>query len=83
MSIPCIRTTLLAPVKVILPETFKELEDEKLDLACIIRLCPKEFSMNATLSLEDNPSSTIQLGMPGETAGLWTIKPCFVVAPVE
>ena len=83
MSIPHIRTTFLAPAKAIMPEPFKELEDEGPDLAFIIRLYPKELFMNATISLEDNPTSTIRLGMPGETTGLWTIKPSFVVAPTK
>ena len=39
--------------------------------------------MNAILSNEDNPTSTIRLGMPGEMASLWTIKPCFVFALAE
>ena len=75
MFIPHLRTTFLALVEVIMPEPFKELEDEEPDLACIIRLYPKEFSLNTIISLEDNLISTIWLGMPGETAGLWTIKP--------
>ena len=39
-------------------EPFKELEDEKRNLACIIRLYPEEFSVN-TMSSEDDPTSTI------------------------
>ena len=38
MSIPHIRTTFSTPTKVIMPEPFKELEDEEPDLACIIQL---------------------------------------------
>ena len=53
MSIPYIRTTFLAPIEVIMPELFKHLEDEELDLACIIRLCPEEFSMNAIIFPKD------------------------------
>ena len=64
-------------------EPFKELEDEKPNLAYIIQLYPEEFSMNTIISPKDNLSSTIRLRMPGEAACLWTIKPCFVVAPIE
>ena len=59
MSIPHIRTTFLAPIEVIMPELFKHLEDEELDLACIIRLCPEEFSVNTIISPEDNLTSSI------------------------
>ena len=55
MSIPYIRTTFPALVMVIMPKPFKESEDEEPDLDCIIQLCLKEFSTNATTSLEDNP----------------------------
>ena len=83
MSIPYIRTTFPTPTKVIMPEPFKELEDEEPNLACIIQLWPEEFSMNDIISPEDNPTSTIRPGMPSKVAGLWTIEPCFVVAPTE
>ena len=43
MSIPHIWTIFSTPAKVIMPEPFKELEDEEPDLACIIRLYLKEF----------------------------------------
>ena len=82
ISISHIITTFSALAKVIMLEPFKELEDEEPDLACIIRLCPKEFSMNATIYPNDNPTSTTRLGMPGEATSLWTIKPCFVVTSV-
>ena len=49
---------------------FKELEDEEPDLACIIRLCLKELSMNAIITPKYNLTSTIQLGMPGKAIGL-------------
>ena len=49
MFIPHIRITFLAPVKVIFPEPFKELEDEEPDLACIIQLFPEEFSINTII----------------------------------
>ena len=38
MPIPHIKTTFLALAKVIMPEPFKELQDEELDLGCIIQL---------------------------------------------
>ena len=71
---PIVRATFLAPTKVIMPKLFKKLEDEEPDLTCIIWHYPKDFSMNAIISLEDNPTSTIRLGMLGETTGLWTIE---------
>ena len=83
MSIPYIRTTFSALIEVIMPEPFKELEDEEPNLAYIIRLYPEEFSMNTIISPEDNLTSTIRLGMLGEAACLWTIEPCFVVALIE
>ena len=64
-------------------EPFKELEDKELDLACIIQLCPKEFSVNAITSSKVDLTSSIRLKMLGEIAGLWTIEPCFVVARTE
>ena len=48
-----------ALAEVIMPEPFKELEDEEPDLACIIRLCLKELSMNAIITPEYNLTSTI------------------------
>ena len=51
--------------------------EEESDLACLIRLCPEEFLVNAIISLGDDLTST------GETVGHWTIEPCFVVASVE
>ena len=83
ISISHIITTFSALAKVIMLEPFKELEDEEPDLACIIRLCPEEFSVNAIISPKDNLTFTIQPRMPSETASLWTIEPCFVVAPAE
>ena len=67
-----------------MPKPFKELEDEEPDLAYIIRLYSKEFSVNDIASFEDDPTSTIRLGMPGEMASRpLDHKPCFVVAPFE
>jgi len=57
--IPHIRTTFPALAKVIMLETFKGLEDEEPDLACIIWLYLEKFSLNAILSPKDNPNSTI------------------------
>ena len=59
MLIPHIKTTFSASAEVIMPKPFKELEDEEPNLACIIRLYPEEFSMNAIISPEDNLTSTI------------------------
>ena len=56
------------------------MEDEESDLACVIRLCPKEFSMNTIMSSDDGSISTIRPGLLGKTANLWTIKPCFMIA---
>ena len=36
ISIPHIKATFLTPIKVIIPEPLKEMEDEELDLACIM-----------------------------------------------
>ena len=83
MSIPHMRVNSLAPAEVIMPEPFKEVEDEESNLACIIRLCPKEFSVNISMSFEDNSTSTILLGLPGEVVGIWTIKPCFIIVLAE
>ena len=60
MFIHHVRATLPTLAKVIMLESFKELKDEESDLVCIIWLCPKEFSMNAITSSEDDPTSTIQ-----------------------
>ena len=49
MPIPHIITTFPIPAEVIMPDLFKELEDEEPDLACIIRLFPKDFSVNAII----------------------------------
>ena len=48
-----------ALAKVIMPELFKEFEDNDPDLACIIWLYPEEFSVNAITSSEDDLTSTI------------------------
>ena len=70
MSIPHIRATFPTSAEVIMPKPLKELEDKESDLACIIRLCPEDFSVNAIISSEDNLTSTIQPGMLGEMTGL-------------
>ena len=57
MSIPHIRTTFLPPAEVIMLEPFKGLEDEELDLVCIVQLYLKEFSVNAITSFKDDPVS--------------------------
>ena len=83
MLTPYIRATFPTLAEVIMPKPFKELEYEELDLTYFIWLCPEEFSMNAIISPKNNPTSTIRLGMPGKTTGLWTIESCFVVALAE
>ena len=80
---PHIKTTFLALAEIILPKHYMELEDDEPNLAYIIQLCPEEFSVNAITSFEDNSTSIIRPGILGETTNLWTIKPCFVVAPVK
>ena len=80
MSVPYIRATFPTPTEVIMLESFKELQEEESDLAYIIRLYPKEFSVNAIISPEDNLTSTIRPRKPTKMASIWTIKPCFVVA---
>ena len=62
MSISHIRTTFLALVEIIILEPFKELDDEDPNLACIIRLCLKEFIMNTITSFEDDSTSIINQG---------------------
>ena len=83
MSIPQIRVTFLAPTEVIKSEMAQESCKEESDLACLICLCPKEFSVNAIMFLGDDLTSTIRPYVPGETVGHWTIEPCFVVALAE
>ena len=78
MSIPHIRTTFPAPAEVIMPKPFKEVKDEKFDLACIIWLCLKDFSMNSIMS-----SKMVRLRLLGKMAGLWTIEPWFMIALAE
>ena len=78
MSIPHIRTTFPAPAEVIMPKPFKEVKDEKFDLACIIWLCLEDFSMNSIMS-----SKMVQLRLLGKMAGLWTIEPWFMIALAE
>ena len=53
---------------------------KELDLACLIRLCLEEFSVNAIISPRDGLTSTIRLYVLGETIGHWTVKPYFMVA---
>ena len=83
MSIPYIRAIFSAPIKVIMPKPAQKLQDWESDLAGIIQLYLKEFSMDAIISPEDNPTSTIRPGVPGKMASRWTIEPYFVVAPTE
>ena len=83
MSIPHIRVTFPALAKVIRSEMAQESCKEESNLACLILLCPKEFSMNAIISPGDDMTSIIRHYVPGETVGHWTIKPYFVVASAE
>ena len=83
MSIPHTRVTFLASAEVIRSEMTQESCKKELDLACLIRLCLKEFSVNAIISPGDGLTSTIRLYVLGETIGHWTIEPCFVVTPAE
>ena len=69
MSIPHIRVTFSAPAEVIRIEVAQESCDEESNLACLIRLCPKEFSMNAIISPRDDLTSTIRPCVPSETMG--------------
>ena len=58
-------------------------------IACLIRLCPEEFSVNAIISLEDDLTSTIRPCMLGKTKAigpsslaLWLhrlSKECFII----
>ena len=83
MSISHIRVTSLAPAKVIRSKGVQESHEEESDLASLILLCPKEFSVNAIISLGDDLTSTIRHCVPGEIVGHWTSEPCFVVASAE
>ena len=83
MSIPHIRDIFLALVKIIRSETAQESYEEESDLACLIHLYPKEFSMNAIVSPGDDLTTTIRPCVPGEIVDHWTVKPYFVVAPDE
>ena len=49
MSIPHIRVTFPTSVEFIRSKMSHESCEEELDLACLIRLCPEEFSMNAII----------------------------------
>ena len=82
MSIPHISVTFSASAEVIKSEIAQKSYEEE-NLVCLIRLCPKEFSVNAILSQGDDLIATIKPYVPGETIGHWTAEPCFVVAPVE
>ena len=83
MSIPYIKVTFSAPTKVIRSETAQESCEEESNLACLIRLCPKEFSVNAIISPRDDLIATIRPYVPSETVGHWTTKPYLMVAPAE
>ena len=82
MSIPHIKVTFSAPAEVI-RIVAQESCDEESNLACLIRLYPEEFSMNAIISPGDDLTSTIRPCVPSETMGRWTVKPYSVVALAE
>jgi len=63
-----------------MPEPFKEVKYEEFDLACIIRLCPKEFLVSTIMSSENGSASFFQPGLLGEVPGHWTIELCFMIA---
>ena len=83
MSIPHIRVTFLAAAEVIRSEVAQESCEEKSNLACLIRLCPEEFSMTAIISPRDDLSATIMPYVPGETVGHWIAETYFMVALAE
>ena len=83
MSIPHIRVTFSALTEVIRSEVVQESCEEESNLASLIRLCPKEFSVNAIISPGDDLTSTIRPCVPSEIIGPWINKPCFVVAPAK
>ena len=83
MSIPHIRVTFPALAEVIRSEAMQESHEEESNLACLIRLCIEEFSVNVIISLGDDLTSTIRPYVLGKTVGHWTAKPCFVVAPAK
>ena len=66
-----------------MPEPFKEVKYEEFDLACIIRLCPKEFLVNTIMSSENGLASIIRPRLLGEVLGHWTIELCFMIAPAK
>ena len=81
MSIPHIRVTFPALAEVIKLEVAQESYKEELDLACLIRLCLEEFSVNAIISPGHDLIATIRPYVPSETVGHWTAEPYFMVAP--
>ena len=83
MPIPHIRVTFLTLAEVIKSKMAQESGKEESNLACLIRLCPEEFLVNAIISPEDVLTSSIRPYVPGETVGHWTIEPYFVVALAE
>ena len=83
MPIPYIIVTFLVPTKVIRLEMAQESGEDESELACLIRLCPEEFLVNATISLGDDLAFTVRPCVPGETVGQWTTEACFMVVPAE
>ena len=72
MFIPHIKVTFLAPAEVIRSKIVQESSEEELNLACLIRLCPEELSVNAIISSGDDLTSTVRPYVLGETIGHWT-----------
>ena len=83
MSIPYIRVTFPTSAEVIRSKMAQESCEEESNLACLIHLCPEEFSANVVISPRDDLTSTIRPYVPGKIVGHWTFEPCFVVAPTE
>ena len=57
--------------------------EEESDLACLIHLCPEEFSVNAIISPGNDLTATIRPYVPSEIVGHWTTEPYLVVASAE
>ena len=68
-SIPHIGVTFLTPTEVIRLEVAQQSCEEESNLASLIRLCPKEFSVNAIISPGDDLTSTIRPYILDETVG--------------
>ena len=83
MFIPHIRASVLTPAEVMRLEMAQESCKGESDLACLICLYPKEFSMNAIISPKDDLTTTIRPYVLGKTLGHWTIKPCVRISTLK